>query len=119
LFVIVFQLWQAFVGVKARRVEKYYQDLLASESDSEIKTDQQSLQSIDSNGKTGGDFVRMPEKWKGQIEKVFAFDVSTSLSTVILSYKFLNRSLTFSCMCRICLEHFLVILLWMRMVETL
>ncbi|XP_014513389.1 TBC1 domain family member 8B [Vigna radiata var. radiata] len=63
------ELWQAFVGVKARRVEKYYQDLLASESDSEIKTDQQSLQSIDSNGKTGGDFVRMPEKWKGQIEK--------------------------------------------------
>jgi len=79
LFVIVFQLWQAFVGVKERRVEKYYQDLLASESDSEIKTDQHSLQSIDSNGKTGGDFVRMPEKWKGQIEKVFAFVVSTSL----------------------------------------
>ncbi|KAK7358024.1 hypothetical protein VNO80_17323 [Phaseolus coccineus] len=63
------ELWQAFVGVKTRREEKYYQDLLASESDSEIKTDQQSLQSIDSNGKTGGDFVRMPEKWKGQIEK--------------------------------------------------
>ncbi|XP_020235320.1 ecotropic viral integration site 5 ortholog isoform X3 [Cajanus cajan] len=63
------ELWQAFVGVKARRVEKYYQDLLASESDYEIKTDQQNTQSTDSNGKTGEDFVRMPEKWKGQIEK--------------------------------------------------
>ncbi|RDX76752.1 TBC1 domain family member 8B [Mucuna pruriens] len=63
------ELWQAFVGVKARRMEKYYHDLLASESDSEIKTDQQSVQSTDSNGKAGADFVRMPEKWKGQIEK--------------------------------------------------
>lgn len=75
----MFQLWQAFVGVKARRVEKYYQDLLASESDSEIKTDKESIQSTDSNGKTGADFVRMPEKWKGQIEKVFACDISPSL----------------------------------------
>ncbi|KAL2323849.1 hypothetical protein Fmac_022907 [Flemingia macrophylla] len=63
------ELWQAFVGVKARRVEKYYQDLLSSESDYEIKTDQQNMQSTDSNGKTGEDFVRVPEKWKGQIEK--------------------------------------------------
>ncbi|KAL2563606.1 hypothetical protein AAZV13_20G202000 [Glycine max] len=66
------ELWQAFVGVKARRVEKYYQDLLASENDSEIKTDQQSMESTDSNGKTGADFGCMPEKWKGvkgQIEK--------------------------------------------------
>ncbi|KAK7310307.1 hypothetical protein RJT34_07742 [Clitoria ternatea] len=63
------ELWQAFVGAKARRLEKYYQDLLASESDSEIKTNQQSMQSTDSNGKTSTDFVRIPEKWKGQIEK--------------------------------------------------
>ncbi|KAG5128745.1 hypothetical protein JHK82_029580 [Glycine max] len=66
------ELWQAFVGVKARRVEKYYQDLLSSESDSEVKTDQQSMESTDSNGKTGADFGHMPEKWKGvkgQIEK--------------------------------------------------
>ncbi|KAJ1385821.1 Rab-GTPase-TBC domain [Sesbania bispinosa] len=63
------ELWQAFVGVKARRVEKYYQDLLASEGDSEIKTNQQSLPSADNDGKTSADFVRVPEKWKGQIEK--------------------------------------------------
>ncbi|KHN37288.1 ecotropic viral integration site 5 ortholog-like [Glycine soja] len=66
------ELWQAFVGVKARWVEKYYQDLLSSESDSEVKTDQQSMESTDSNGKTGADFGHMPEKWKGvkgQIEK--------------------------------------------------
>ncbi|KAK7343244.1 hypothetical protein VNO77_11842 [Canavalia gladiata] len=63
------ELWQAFVGVKARRVEKYYQDLLASESGSEIKMDQQNIQSTDSNGKPNADSVHMPEKWKGQIEK--------------------------------------------------
>ncbi|XP_061348553.1 uncharacterized protein LOC133293945 [Gastrolobium bilobum] len=63
------ELWQAFVGVKARRVDKYYQDLLASESDSEIKTYQQSMHSADNNGKTSADCVRVPEKWKGQIEK--------------------------------------------------
>ncbi|PQQ17418.1 TBC1 domain family member 8B [Prunus yedoensis var. nudiflora] len=43
------ELWQAFVGVKARRVDNYYKDLLASE--------------------TNADSVCAPEKWKGQIEK--------------------------------------------------
>lgn len=82
----MFQLWQAFVGVKARRVEKYYQDLLSSESDSEVKTDQQSMESTDSNGKTGADFGCMPEKWKGvkgQIEKVYAFDISPLLFLIL------------------------------------
>ena len=59
------------MGVKARRVEKYYQDLLALENDSGSKTDQQSMQSAEDNGKTSADIVRVPEKWKGQIEKVF------------------------------------------------
>ncbi|CAL0320675.1 unnamed protein product [Lupinus luteus] len=63
------ELWQAFVGVKARRVEKYYQDLLASENESERKTDQQSIQSKDDNGIPTADPVPVPEKWKGQIEK--------------------------------------------------
>ncbi|KAG5239765.1 TBC1 domain family [Salix suchowensis] len=59
-------LWQAFVGVRTRRVEKYYQDLLASETNSGNHVDQQS----DSNteGSTAGT-VCVPEKWKGQIEK--------------------------------------------------
>ncbi|XP_015942296.1 uncharacterized protein LOC107467659 [Arachis duranensis] len=63
------ELWQAFVGAKARRVEKYYQHLLALENDSESKTDQQSIQSAEDNGNTSADCIRVPEKWKGQIEK--------------------------------------------------
>ncbi|XP_019441616.1 PREDICTED: rab GTPase-activating protein 1-like [Lupinus angustifolius] len=64
------ELWQTFVGVKARRREKYYQNLLASENDSERKMDQQSMQqSTDNNGKTTADPVFVSEKWKGQIEK--------------------------------------------------
>ncbi|KAL3825940.1 hypothetical protein ACJIZ3_021969 [Penstemon smallii] len=53
------EVWQAFVGVRIRRVEKYYQDLLASEIDaSDGKEHEQ-------NGKR----FDMPEKWKKQIEK--------------------------------------------------
>ncbi|OIW06847.1 hypothetical protein TanjilG_18229 [Lupinus angustifolius] len=63
------ELWQAFVGVKARRVENYYQDLLASENESERKMDQQSMQSKDDNGIPMADPILVPEKWKGQIEK--------------------------------------------------
>lgn len=63
------ELWQAFVGVKARRVEKYYQDLLALGNDSEIKTNHQSFKPADNDGKTNTDFIHVPEKWKGQIEK--------------------------------------------------
>ncbi|MED6220102.1 hypothetical protein PIB30_041650 [Stylosanthes scabra] len=63
------ELWQAFVGAKARRVEKYYQHLLALENESESKVDQQSTHSAEDNGKTSTDCIRVPEKWKGQIEK--------------------------------------------------
>ncbi|XP_017976937.1 PREDICTED: TBC1 domain family member 8B isoform X2 [Theobroma cacao] len=48
------EVWQAFVGVKARRVERYYEDLLAQET---YEDDQQSNSS--------GVF----RKWKRQIEK--------------------------------------------------
>lgn len=63
------ELWQAFVGVKARRVEKYYQDLLASNGDSGIKSNHQNGQLDDNDGKTNAEFMHVPEKWKGQIEK--------------------------------------------------
>ncbi|KAK2647674.1 hypothetical protein Ddye_015163 [Dipteronia dyeriana] len=50
------EVWQAFVGVKARRVERYYQDLLAQETNAgEIK---------DHNNSSG-----VPRKYKRQIEK--------------------------------------------------
>ncbi|XP_031395699.1 TBC1 domain family member 8B-like isoform X4 [Punica granatum] len=50
------ELWQAFVGVRTRRMERYYQDLLALEGDS-----------------GGGELVDEPsgasKKWRKQIEK--------------------------------------------------
>lgn len=52
----MFQVWQAFVGVKARRVESYYQDLLDESELAEIAI--------------------VPEKTKKQIEKViYAFSL--------------------------------------------
>ncbi|KAH9735569.1 Rab-GAP TBC domain-containing protein [Citrus sinensis] len=50
------QLWQAFVGVKARRTERYYQDLLAQE----INADE---------SKEHDNSFGVPRKWKKQIEK--------------------------------------------------
>ncbi|KAK8510704.1 hypothetical protein V6N12_067154 [Hibiscus sabdariffa] len=48
------ELWQAFVGVKARRVERYYDDLLAKEN-----------HDADQHSNSSGVF----EKWRMQIEK--------------------------------------------------
>ncbi|KAI3459012.1 hypothetical protein Pfo_015675 [Paulownia fortunei] len=53
------ELWQAFVGVRARRVEKYYHNLLAPDTNVEIKNTE--LENLVSVG--------VPEKWKAQIEK--------------------------------------------------
>uniref|UniRef100_A0A6M2EYZ6 Rab-GAP TBC domain-containing protein n=1 Tax=Populus davidiana TaxID=266767 RepID=A0A6M2EYZ6_9ROSI len=60
------ELWQAFVGARTRRGENYYQDLLASETNSGNQVYQQS--ESDTKGSTA-DTVCVPEKWKGQIEK--------------------------------------------------
>lgn len=65
------ELWQAFVGVRARRVESYYQDLLSSESNISGNVEQNSLQ-LNSNSKGSSAEpvpLPLPEKWKGQIEK--------------------------------------------------
>ncbi|XP_071710440.1 uncharacterized protein [Rutidosis leptorrhynchoides] len=51
------ELWQAFVGVKARRVENYYHNLL----DHDTTNDSSKISTAES--------VCLPEKWKGQIEK--------------------------------------------------
>ncbi|KAJ4832845.1 hypothetical protein Tsubulata_001927 [Turnera subulata] len=59
------ELWQAFVGVKVWRVEKYYQDLLALEPNPVIHVEQSDTDHKDSTT----DPVRVSEKWKGQIEK--------------------------------------------------
>ncbi|KAM3689033.1 hypothetical protein ACB098_09G017200 [Castanea mollissima] len=50
------EVWQAFVGVKTRRVERYYQNLLAQEAN-----DGEHKEHEDSSG--------VPKKWKRQIEK--------------------------------------------------
>ncbi|KAL1209985.1 hypothetical protein V5N11_020548 [Cardamine amara subsp. amara] len=50
------EVWQAFVGVKARRVERYYQDLLAQITDSDETNEQPKSSDVQ-------------RKWKKQIEK--------------------------------------------------
>ncbi|WCJ19429.1 Ypt/Rab-GAP domain of gyp1p superfamily protein [Euphorbia peplus] len=60
------ELWQAFVGVRTRRVEKYYQNLLAEDGNTGNHVEQQS--DGDSKGLTIDPTI-VPEKWKGQIEK--------------------------------------------------
>lgn len=57
-FLLELQLWQAFVGLRARRVDNYYHKLLSPETDED--------------GNHESDLVRVgiPEKWRAQIEKV-------------------------------------------------
>ncbi|PIA38765.1 hypothetical protein AQUCO_02700163v1 [Aquilegia coerulea] len=59
------EIWQAFVGVKARRVESYYHDLLAPEAN--VGDDKHHDKSLSDN--TNDKASIKPEKWKGQIEK--------------------------------------------------
>ncbi|KAL0403449.1 UNVERIFIED_CONTAM: TBC1 domain family member 9B [Sesamum radiatum] len=59
------ELWQAFVGVKARRVEKYYHNLLAPDNCAGSKNIELEHKIHESNPECAG----VPEKWKGQIEK--------------------------------------------------
>ncbi|PRQ58931.1 putative Rab-GTPase-TBC domain-containing protein [Rosa chinensis] len=63
------ELWQAFVGVKLRRVDNYYQDLLASETKAGSDVEQHSLDSDINSKLSTTDSAYVPEKWKGQIEK--------------------------------------------------
>ncbi|KAJ8759904.1 hypothetical protein K2173_010005 [Erythroxylum novogranatense] len=59
------ELWQAFVGVRARRVDKYYQDLLKAE----LNTNHVDKE-LDNHAKDSTmDHLYASEKWKGQIEK--------------------------------------------------
>ncbi|KAJ4978716.1 hypothetical protein NE237_009496 [Protea cynaroides] len=62
------ELWQAFVGVKARRLDGYYHGLLATEVNAQSDKDFVSASNGTSKGSnTGGRCAN--EKWKGQIEK--------------------------------------------------
>ncbi|GAB4836505.1 hypothetical protein Ancab_001417 [Ancistrocladus abbreviatus] len=59
------ELWQAFVGVKARRIEKYYHDLLSQESNFGENMKQEETDTKVPKEESVG----VCEKWKGQIEK--------------------------------------------------
>ncbi|XP_058215508.1 uncharacterized protein LOC131326668 isoform X2 [Rhododendron vialii] len=61
------EIWQAFVGARARRVERYYQNLLAP--DSETSDSQEQDKSGGGSKGLNGDRVGVPEKWRRQIEK--------------------------------------------------
>ncbi|KAJ3669150.1 hypothetical protein LUZ60_011100 [Juncus effusus] len=65
------ELWQAFVGIGARRIEGYYEGLLAKEEKSEENNDSDSSPDEESNEdlKPVPQSAASAEKWKGQIEK--------------------------------------------------
>ncbi|KAL3623011.1 hypothetical protein CASFOL_031827 [Castilleja foliolosa] len=63
------EVWQAFVGVRTRRVESYYQDLLSKESDSSDEKGHDKLSPGDNKTEDKGNKYDLPEKWKKQIEK--------------------------------------------------
>nr|XP_043632227.1 GTPase-activating protein GYP2-like [Erigeron canadensis] len=63
------ELWQAFVGVKARHVKNYYQNLLLPDSKNDSNVDHQNSDVDEESKKSKTEYVDVPEKWKGQIEK--------------------------------------------------
>ncbi|MCD7450026.1 hypothetical protein HAX54_003082 [Datura stramonium] len=65
------ELWQAFVGVKARRVETYYQDLLALGTKPGNNAEDKSTVSKGNESCVDPsiDTAYLPENWRGQIEK--------------------------------------------------
>lgn len=58
------------MGVKARHVKNYYQNLLLPESKKDNSIDHQKTEVDEANNKSMVDSVDVPEKWKSQIEKV-------------------------------------------------
>ncbi|PIA32044.1 hypothetical protein AQUCO_04600012v1 [Aquilegia coerulea] len=63
------ELWQAFVGVKARRVDTYYQKLLASDTEVYFGEDCDNSNYKSTSIVSWTDMGLASEKWKGQIEK--------------------------------------------------
>lgn len=102
-------------------MEKYYQDLLASETKSGNNTEENSSLSDSDSKSSTTDSVCVPEKWKGQIEKVTADAMFAVLMLRVFSlwvllsfswyctFKFSNFDIGYEC--RICLERSQVILL--------
>lgn len=121
MLILESQLWQAFVGMKARRVETYYQDLLALGTKSGNNAECKNIVPK-GNGSCVDpsiDTVCLPEKWRGQIEKVIEHATYQFLFQYRLHEGRLKRSLNIHfgfnlvlhLSCRIYHEHFLDILL--------
>jgi hypothetical protein len=94
------QLWQAFIGIGARRVEGYYEGLLAADSESQDNKYSGSPTSECGDGKPKPSQTFSSEKWKGQIEKVY---IILFFNRVL--YSFVDAISYFGTF-RICLEHF-------------
>ena len=80
------------MGVRARRAEKYYQDLLGEEINSRDRVEQQNLQSENSNKVSNSASVSVPEKWKGQIEKVTtSMNFLNCINCQFIIFRFIGR----------------------------
>ncbi|XP_047252061.1 ecotropic viral integration site 5 protein homolog isoform X4 [Capsicum annuum] len=63
------EVWQAFVGVRARRLERYYFDLLDPESDTGDGQERDGSSLAEENKQRSKESVHVPEKLRKQIEK--------------------------------------------------
>jgi hypothetical protein len=97
------QLWQAFIGIGARRVKGYYEGLLAAEGGREGSNSSDSPTTEGGDGKPKASQAFSSEKWKGQIEKVcrlLCFFTVNRYNMHLLMSSFTLEPF------RICLEHF-------------
>ena len=67
--ILTLQVWQAFVGARKRHMERYYQNLIASETNAGEGKDYASSLSVNGSKQPNADHA-IPEKWRRQIEKV-------------------------------------------------
>ncbi|XP_060201658.1 uncharacterized protein LOC132630126 isoform X1 [Lycium barbarum] len=63
------EVWQAFVGVRARRLKRYYLDLLDPESDTGDGEEHDGPPLAEENKRRSKESVHVPEKLRKQIEK--------------------------------------------------
>ncbi|WMV44817.1 hypothetical protein MTR67_038202 [Solanum verrucosum] len=63
------EVWQAFVGVRARRLKRYYLDLLDPESDTGDGQEHDGSSLAEENKRPSKESIHVPEKLRKQIEK--------------------------------------------------
>lgn len=64
------EVWQAFVGVRARRLKRYYLDLLDPEGDTGDGQEHERSSLAEDNQRRSKESIHVPEKLRKQIEKV-------------------------------------------------